>query len=510
MPPETPLFDILVIGGGINGVGIARDAAGRGLRVCLVEQEDLAAFTSSASTKLIHGGLRYLEYGEFRLVRESLAERERLLTIAPHLVHPLRLVLPHSPRQRPRPLIRLGLLAYDHLGGRTRLPSSAAIRLPSDPAGVALKPSLVHAFAYSDCSVDDSRLVVLNAVDAAQRGATIFTRTRLIGALPAAEGWAVECLNTLTNRRVQLRARVLVNAAAAWVNSVRTLVGLHSPQPVRLVQGSHIVVPRLFEGEHAYLLQNTDRRVVFVIPYQRRYTLIGTTDVPFRGDPRDIRISTAEISYLCGSVNQYFKRSITPQQILWSYSGARALYDDQASEAAAVTRDYVLKLERPAVGSPILSIIGGKITTYRRLAEAALKLLRPMLAESARPWTDQQALPGGDLPRGDLDAFVAEAQRRWSFLPAATVERMARAYGTRMELILGSADSLAMLGQPLGADLTAAEVDYLQRQEWALSVEDILWRRSKLGLALSADQTEKLRQYLSAATLPRTAGAPSL
>lgn len=489
-------FDLLVIGGGINGTGIARDAVGRGLRVCLVEEGDLAACTSSASTKLVHGGLRYLEYGEFRLVRESLTERERLLAIAPHIVRPLRLVLPHSPQQRPRWMIRLGLLAYDYLGGRKRLPPSDSVRLADDPAGAALQDSFTHAFSYSDCTVDDSRLVVLNALDAAERGATILTRTRLSAATPADDGWLAECSDTLSGRTLQVRARALVNAAAAWVNTVRSSVKLPGAQPLRLVQGSHIVVPRLFEGEHAFLLQNPDRRVVFAIPYEAGYTLIGTTDIPFAGDPHDIRISPEEISYLCDSVSRYFKHQVTPREVVWSFSGVRALFDDQAADAAAVTRDYVLKLEHAAANSPILSIIGGKITTYRKLAQTVLAQLHPLIGGSRTSWTDRRPLPGGDLPNGDLPAFVRAARRRWPFLPAATASRLASAYGTRIERILGAATSLEMLGQRFGADLTAAEVDYLVRAEWALSTEDILWRRSKRGLALSAAQTRELERYL--------------
>ena len=485
-----------MIGGGINGAGIARDAAGRGLRVALVEQDDLGAFTSSASTKLIHGGLRYLEYGEFRLVRESLAERERLLAIAPHIVHPLRLVLPHSLQQRPRWMIRLGLFAYDHLGGRTRLPSSTRIRLSHDPAGLALKSSFKHAFSYSDCTVDDSRLVVLNAIDASHRGATILPRTRFTGATASATGWLAECQNTVTGHKIHLHARVLVNAAAAWVNEVRAMLGFPAPQPVRRVQGSHIVVPRLFEGEHAFLLQNSDRRVVFAIPYAERYTLVGTTDVPFHGNPRDVHISPAEIAYLCDTVNRYFKRSIAPADVAWSYSGTRALYDDGASEATAVTRDYVLKLEHGAAGNAVLSIIGGKITTYRKLAEAALRALQAWVGTSGAGWTDKQPLPGGDLPGCDFSTFAREALRRWPFLAPATAHRMARAYGTRMDRVLGSASSLEMLGENLGAGLTAAEVDYLQREEWALTAEDILWRRSKLGLAIAGAEARRLELYL--------------
>jgi glycerol-3-phosphate dehydrogenase len=495
---EKQLFDLLVVGGGINGAGIARDAAGRGLRVCLVEQADLASFTSSASTKLIHGGLRYLEYGELRLVRESLRERERLLGIAPHLVHPIRFVLPHCAQQRPRWMIRMGLFAYDHLGGRRHLPASAQIRLATDPAGVALQPSFAHAFTYSDCTVDDSRLVILNALDAASRGATILTRTRLVGAAATAEGWEAECLNEITRGTLRLRARLLVNATAAWVNRVRQGVGLEAAQPLRLVQGSHIVVPRLFAGEHAYLLQNPDRRVVFAIPYEQDHTLVGTTDIPFEGDPREVRISAQEIEYLCRSVNAYFKRTITRKEVTWSYSGVRALLDNQASDAAAVTRDYELKLERAAGGSPILSILGGKITTYRKLAEAALALVQPLVGGSPAGWTDRACLPGGDLPQGDFPGFVREAARRWPFLSSSTLVRMARAYGTRMELVLQGASSLEQLGEHLGADLTAAEVDYLQHAEWALTPEDILWRRSKLGLRIADDAVGTLERHLSA------------
>ena len=356
---------MLIVGGGINGAGIARDAAGQGLSVCLVEQSDLAGFTSSASTKLIHGGLRYLEYREFRLVREALTERERLLAIAPHLIRPLRFVLPYTPGLRPRWQIRLGLFAYDHVGGRKRLPASTQIRFPDDPSGAPLRSGILHGFTYSDCSVDDSRLVVLNAVDAAARGASVYTRMRLMSAQSQEGTIFAECRDLNTGQTMRVQARALVNATGAWINSVRQCVGLHGEDRLRLIQGSHIVVPRLFEGDQAYILQNSDRRIVFVIPYEQNYTLIGTTDVPFLGDPKDVQITTDEIHYLCESVNRYFNRKIIPSDILWSYAGVRTLQDDQSSEAAAVTRDYDLKLEHLAGGAPVLSVIGGKITTYR-------------------------------------------------------------------------------------------------------------------------------------------------
>jgi glycerol-3-phosphate dehydrogenase len=489
---ETLLFDLLVVGGGINGAGIARDAAGRGLRVCLLEQADLAAFTSSASTKLIHGGLRYLEYGEVRLVREALAERERLLAIAPHIVRPIRFVLPDAPTLRPRWEIRLGLLLYDHLGGRRRLAPSRAIRLDRDPAGAALKAGYTRGFAYSDCRVDDSRLVVLNALDAAERGAVILTRTRLETAAADRGGWHTVCVDAAAGRRFHARAKALVNASGGWVESVRRAAGLPASDRIRLVQGSHIVVPRLFEGGDAYLLQNPDRRVVFAIPYEECFTLIGTTDVPYAGDVRDVRVSDAEVEYLCESVNRYFKRTVQPADVVWRYAGVRALYNDHAAPAQAVTRDYDLELERAAVGAPLLSVIGGKLSTYRSLAEAALEKLQPLVGGSPRSWTGGSPLPGGDLPGGELEPFLDEALRRWPFLPPPVARRMAHAYGTRMERIVGDAGSFDSLGEHFGAGLTAAEVDYLRAHEWAAAPDDILWRRSKLGLHVPSSAVERL------------------
>lgn len=495
---ETQLFDLLVVGGGINGAGIARDAAGRGLTVCLIEQADLAAFTSSASTKLIHGGLRYLEYGELRLVREALAERERLLAIAPHIVGPIRFVLPDAPGLRPRWQIRLGLLFYDNLGGRKRLAPSRAIRLDRDPAGASLKPSFTRGFMYSDCRVDDSRLVLLNALDAAERGATVLTRTRLETARADRTEWDAECTDIPTGRRLRVRARVLVNASGGWIETVRRAAGLPAADRVRLVKGSHIVVPRIFEGEQAYLLQNPDRRVVFAIPYEEQFTLIGTTDIAYEGALHDVRVSAAEIEYLCESVSRYFKRTVTAAEVVWRYAGVRALHEDHADRAQAVTRDYDLELEHAAGGAALLSVIGGKLSTYRSLAEAALHKLRPLVGGSPGSWTGEAPLPGGELPDRNFEAFLDDTLRRWPFLPRPVASRMAHAYGTRMERIVGRAASLDALGEPLGAGLTAAEVDYLRAVEWAVTSDDILWRRSKLGLHVPSGAAEKLDLYLRA------------
>lgn len=493
---QSSEFDVLIVGGGINGAGIARDAAGRGLRVCLIEQSDLAAFTSSASTKLIHGGLRYLEYGELRLVREALVERERLLGIAPHLVHPLRFVLPHVPELRPRWEIRLGLLLYDTLGGRRNLPASRAIRLDRDPAGRALRAAFVHGFTYFDCRVDDSRLVLLNAIDASERGAAVLTRTRLERAAAEDGTWRAECVSLATGERNALRATVVVNAAGGWVDEVRRVLGFDAPLGLRLVKGSHIVVPDLLEGDSAYLLQNPDRRVVFAIPFGEGLTLIGTTDVPYSGELEAAHASPEEIDYLCASASRYFRRAVAADDVVWRYAGVRALKDDHAAQAAAVTRDYELHLERAEGGAPVLSVIGGKLSTYRSLAEAALEELHPLTGGTRRRWTHEAPLPGGDLPGRGFEAFEAEALQRWSALPHPLVRRLARAYGTRMERLLGGAASLEDLGGYLGADLTAAEVDYMRDEEWARTPEDVLWRRSKLGLRAPPDAKERIERRL--------------
>ncbi len=479
------VFDILIVGGGINGAGIARDAAGRGLKVCLVEQDDLASHTSSASTKLIHGGLRYLEYYEFRLVREALAERERLLAIAPHIVWPMRFVLPMGENMRPAWLLRAGLFLYDHLGGRKRLPASRALRFDGTGLGAGLKPQVARGFAYSDCWVEDSRLVVLNAMDAAERGASIRTRTRLVSARREGAAWQAVLRDTVGGGDTTVRARMLVNAAGPWVGQVLAgAMGSNSGARTRLVKGSHIVVPRLYDGEHAFLLQNPDRRVVFVIPYEGRFSLIGTTDLPWDADPGRVAISPDETAYLCESASRWLARSVTPGDVVWSYAGVRPLHDDGADDASAVTRDYVLELDTPPASegadarAPSLSIYGGKITTYRRLAEAALD----KLGVGGRSWTAGSPLPGGDMPGGDFDAFLADLSAAYPFLPASQVLRIARAYGTRAPAWLGAATGMADLGRDFGGGLTEAEVAYLAAHEFARTPADVLWRRSKLGL----------------------------
>ncbi|MGH8177061.1 MAG: glycerol-3-phosphate dehydrogenase [Steroidobacter sp.] len=494
---ESDCVDLLIVGGGVNGAGIARDAAGRGLRVALVEQSDLAAATSSASTKLIHGGLRYLEFFEFRLVREALIERERLLQIAPHIIRPMQFILPHVEGLRPRWQIRAGLFLYDHLGGRRKLPASRSVRLSSGAFG-ALAPKIDHGFAYADCWVDDSRLVVLNAIDAVERGAAIHTQTRFASASVRDGLWVARCENQRSGEILQIRARAIVNTAGPWVEQVlRSLPDVQVDAQVRLVKGSHIVVPRLFQGEHAFMLQNPDGRIVFTIPYEQHYTLIGTTDVPFEGDPAQVRISEDEIAYLCETVNSYFRHGVAPSDVRWTYAGVRPLSDDESDNASKVTRDYRLEVAESTNHPVLLSVFGGKITTYRRLAEMALSKLQPYIGGSEQDWTDRAALPGGDLPRADFDAFLKDVERRWRFLSHDQAHRLARAYGTRIEKILGAAQRMEDLGEQLGAGLTQAEVDYLVANEWAMSADDVLWRRTKLGLHLSAAERERFARQFS-------------
>ena len=499
--------DLLVIGGGVNGAGIARDAAGRGLKVALVEQSDLAAATSSASSKLIHGGLRYLELGELRLVRESLRERERLMAIAPHIVYPMEFILPHVTGLRPRWQLRLGLYLYDHLSARQRLARSRALKLSNTSFGAPIKPTITHGFAYSDCATDDARLVILNAVDAAGRGATVLTRTRLMSAQREPTWWTAKCVDMRTGAPLQIRARAIVNAAGPWVDRVlRSLAGTHQPQArMRLIKGSHIVVPRLYEGSHAYILQSPDGRVVFVIPYEGRFTLIGTTDVPCEQQAEDVSISTDETAYLINAVNEYLRRPIGSADIVWSYAGVRPLVDDEALEAASVTRDY--RLEMDAAGPPLLSVYGGKLTTYRKLAETALGKLHRHIGGSPEDWTHRAALPGGDLPGSDFNAFLRDVKRRWPFLAEPLAFRLARSYGTRIETIVGSATRMDELGKPFGAGLTAAEIDYLIASEWAVTAEDILWRRTKLGLHMTKEECSALARHLSARAIPERAAA---
>ena len=496
MATDHPV-DLLVVGGGVNGTGIARDAAGRGLSVLLCEQDDLASHTSSASSKLIHGGLRYLEHYEFRLVREALIEREVLLRAAPHIIWPLRFVLPHEPGMRPAWMVRLGLLLYDHLGGRERLPGSQRLDLRRDPAGAPLKEAYRTGFAYADCWVEDARLVVLNAIDAAERGAEILTRQRCTAARRANGLWYATLRPQGGGPERVVRARCLVNAAGPWVSRFLT-ESVHMPalKRVRLVKGSHIVVPRLYEHPDPYILQHTDRRIVFVIPYEQRYTLIGTTDLDYEGDPARVQISDAEIDYLCRAVSRYLIDPVRPEQVRWSYAGVRPLYDDATSDVSAVTRDYVFDLDQPEGDASLLSVFGGKITTYRKLAEHALNKLEPVMGFEAGAWTGKAPLPGGDMPGADFDAFLAELRRERPWLPGDLARRYARAYGTRSLRILDDARDLGGLGEHLGDGVYEAEIDHLVRNEWARTEEDILWRRSKLGLHVGDPTAARLRAWL--------------
>lgn len=494
------IFDLLIIGGGINGCGIARDAAGRGNSVFLCEMNDLANGTSSWSTKLIHGGLRYLEYYEFRLVREALIERELLWQIAPHIIRPLRFVLPHHNGLRPAWLLRLGLFLYDHIGGRKLLPPTRSLDLTRDEVGKPLAPGrFTRGFEYSDCSVDDARLVVLTARDAADRGAVIRTRTCAIQIRHADGLWHVTTRNMLTGEQEVVSARVLVNAAGPWVENVlSSRAGVDAKSKVRLVQGSHIVVPKLYEHDRAYIFQNSDGRIVFAIPYQDDFTLIGTTDRDYEGDPAKVKATAEEISYLCESVSAYLAKPVTPQDIVWSYAGVRPLYDDGASEAKAATREYVFELDLPG-GSPLLSIYGGKITTYRRLAEEALERLSSYLPgnKQREGWTAAAPLPGGDLDVSAIPALAAELARDFPFLSPAHANRLAHAYGTRAAKVLGHATSIDDLGRTFGATLTEREVKYLIANEWACTAEDIVWRRSKLGLRMSQAEIAALEDWIA-------------
>jgi glycerol-3-phosphate dehydrogenase len=496
-----PLFDLAIIGGGVNGCGIARDAAGRGASVVLLEQNDLASGTSSASTKLIHGGLRYLEHYEFRLVREALMEREVLWRVAPHIIWPLRFVLPHHSGLRPGWLLRTGLFLYDHLGGRRLLPPTRSLDLRTDAAGAPLKEHFKRAFEYSDCWVEDSRLVVLNARDAAERGASIRPRTRVVSAQRDADGWRIAAQRQ-DGTGESVRAKVLVNAAGPWIGSVLTdVVRAEAPARVRLVQGSHIVVPRLYEHERCYIFQNADNRIVFAIPYERDFTLIGTTDRDYKGDPAAVAASEEEIAYLCAAAGEYFRTPVAPADVVWTYSGVRPLYDDGASAAQEATRDYVLHLDAPEGRPALLSIYGGKITTYRRLAEAALeKLAAHVPAAGAPSWTATAPLPGGDFPVDGYDDLVAATVGRHRYLPRSLAARLVRAYGTKVERLLAGAASMADLGQVFGADLTEAEVRYLMAEEWATRADDVVWRRTKLGLRLSGPETAALDTFMQAAS----------
>ncbi|MBB3035102.1 glycerol-3-phosphate dehydrogenase [Alteriqipengyuania lutimaris] len=469
-------FDLVVIGGGINGAGIARDAAGRGLRVLLVEKDDLAQHTSSASTKLVHGGLRYLEHYEFRLVRESLQEREVLLRNAPHIIWPLRFVLPHHSGLRPSWLLRTGLFLYDHIGGRKLLPATRGVDLRKPPHASILKPTLEKGFEYSDCWVEDSRLVVLNAVDAKERGADIRTRTECTGLVREGDLWRATLRDA--DGETQVTACAVVNAAGPWVDAVlgRALPGERHAN-LRLVKGSHLIVPKLWEGEHCYIFQNGDGRICFAIPYERDFTLLGTTDEAFDGDPDQVAISDEEAAYICTSVNEYLATEVKPGDAVSSYSGVRPLYEDAAAKASEVTRDYVFEVDDKG-GAPILSVFGGKITTFRRLAEHALEKLDP----GGEAWTRDAPLPGGEMPVDGHARVVAACA--WTGLPEPVLARLVRAYGVRIADIIGSESAPSDLGPEIAPGVFEAELAYLRDVEFARSGEDVLWRRSKLGLHL--------------------------
>lgn len=482
------IYDLLIIGGGINGVGIANEASQRGLSVLLAEQNDLASATSSASSKLIHGGLRYLEYYEFRLVREALTEREVLLQMAPHIIWPLRFVLPHHKKLRPTWMIRAGLFMYDHLGGRKILPASTGLKLRNVSQGQPLKPRYRKGFEYSDCWVDDARLVVLNALQAKAHGADILTRSRVESAHRVNGVWQAT-LKQEDGRTRTVQARGVVNAAGPWVDQVlKQRLNIDTKEGVQLIKGSHIVVPKLHDGSQAYILQNHDNRIAFVIPYEQDFSLIGTTDVPYSQEPGKVSISQDEVEYLCQIVSEYFNKPVKPSDVVWSYAGVRPLFDDDSDNPSAVTRDYVLTVHHEKHQAPLLSVFGGKITTYRQLALSALKDLAPFYPQLAPAAKKPMPLPGGDLPDADFEQFVAGVYQQWHWLPRAQAYRLARNYGSRISQLLEGCQQLSDLGQDFGAGLSQREVEFLVAEEWAKAAEDILWRRTKRGLHMSEAQ----------------------
>ncbi|MCO5147667.1 MAG: glycerol-3-phosphate dehydrogenase [Aquamicrobium sp.] len=502
------IHDIFIIGGGINGCGIARDAAGRGFSVYLAEMSDLASGTSSGSTKLIHGGLRYLEFYEFRLVREALMEREVIWRSAPHIVWPLRFVLPHAKGIRPAWMIRLGLFLYDHIGGRRLLPPTRTLDMRSDAAGKPLKKLFRRAFEYSDCWVNDARLVVLNARDAADRGATIRTRARVTNARREAGLWIVTVEDAATGETATVRARLLVNAAGPWIDEVLSqAVGQNGAHNVRLVQGSHIVIEKKFADPRAYFFQNRDGRIIFAIPYENDYTLIGTTDRDYEGDPGAVTITESEIDYLCAAASEYFVEPVRREDIVWTYSAVRPLYDDGASKAQEATRDYVLMAEAPAGEAPLIDVFGGKITTYRRLAEHMLEKIEGFLGPRGAKWTASAPLPGGDFAPDGFEREVASLRAAYPFLEAAHAARLVRLYGTRARVLLGPARAVADLGRHFGADLYEAEIRYLMTHEWAATAEDVLWRRTKRGLRLTPREAAALEDYMRGIARERSTAA---
>ncbi|MFO6445888.1 glycerol-3-phosphate dehydrogenase [Erythrobacter sp. NE805] len=494
--PVSAIYDLAVIGGGVNGAGIARDAAGRGAKVLLLERGDLAEGTSSNSTKLIHGGLRYLEHYEFALVREALSEREVLWGIAPHIIWPLRFILPHRPGLRPRWLLRLGLFLYDHIGGRKRLPAAESVDLTRHPAGAPLKSEYTRAFAYSDGWVDDARLVVLNARDAADRGAEVRTRCEVTALTREGALWHIDAGSQT------FRARAVVNAAGPRVLDLLGRAGEPTTQKMRLVRGSHIVVRKLFEHDYAYFFQLPDGRIFFAIPYESDFTLIGTTDVDHHEGLDAVRASPEEIAYLCEGASEYFRTPVTPADVVWTYSGVRPLVDDGSGKPEAATRGYRFELDGGADGTaPLLSVFGGKITTYRHLAAEAVDKLKPFLpALTGGDWTGTAPLPGGDFARDGAGAQIRALAARYPFLTEGEARRLIQLYGTRAFAFLGEARTAEDLGPTFGHGLTAAEVDYLVAEEWARTAEDVLWRRTKLGLRFSPGQTAELAAYLAERT----------
>lgn len=502
---NTPVYDLIVIGGGINGVGIARDAVGRGLKVLLCEQHDLAQHTSSASSKLVHGGLRYLEHFEFRLVRESLGEREVLLRAAPHIVHPMRFVMPHVPELRPAWMIRAGLFLYDYLARRDTLADSQSTDLRDAPYNDGLKSGFRKGFVYSDCWVDDARLVIANASAAAAAGATLLTRTACIAAERTGSLWQVT-LQPEQRATDTIACRALVNAGGPWaIKMLRKIKHLEKSFSLRLVKGSHIVVPRLYQGDHAFTLQNDDQRVIFVYPYEERYTLIGTTDIAHDGAPGECAASTEEIAYLCRAANRYFARQLDAADVVWSYSGLRPLVDDGTQNVSQITRDYTLRVEGDAHNAPLLSVFGGKITTYRKLAEQVLEKLADWFPSMKAPWTAAAYLPGGDMGSLSFAQYAERLIAERPALPGDLLRALVARHGSLAPQVVGDAQSPEQLGQHFGHTLYAREVDYCIQHEWARTADDLLWRRTKCGLHLNSQQKQALVDYVTIAK-PRLIG----
>ncbi len=494
----TDEVDLFVVGGGVNGCGIARDASGRGLRVLLCEKDDLASHTSSYSTKLIHGGLRYLENYELKMVREALTEREVLMEMAPHMIWPLSFVLPHAKHLRPAWMIRTGLFLYDHLGKRKRLPGSGRINMETHVAGAPLKSDNKVAFTYADCATMDSRLTVLSALDASEKGATILTRTECVRVRREGDGWLAE-LQTEQGTRL-VKARAMVNAAGPWVaDFISGPMGAVARYKVRLVQGSHIIVPKLFDHEYAYIFQNSDNRIVFAIPYENDFTLIGTTDLEYIGDPAEVRATDDEVAYLCTLTNDYFKQTISPSDVVSTFSGVRPLFDDESRNASKVTREYVLSLNQgnDGRGAPVLNIFGGKLTAFRLLSQKSVNLLMDALAQSGESWTETSVLPGGDIPDHDFEVYLDGLKQKYSWMDEQLLKRYARQFGSRIGDVIKDAKSQVGLGEYFGAGLYANEVRYLMEKEWAKYPEDILWRRTRQGLWADDETVDALARFMS-------------